>query len=1264
MKENNNDEGEINNNDNDTETLLLKQPLLLNKTNSFHSSNLNNEKIYVDGYDIYCDSKYKIKEIITLKISPTKKCLFIILNIITLGIINLIINYYPHLKLYLLYNKVEIDKSSYIGIYCEDGFFYIVELKKNILPGIEKIPLKTNVISNIPNANKIYTFIFKCFKYIYNEEKNCFSNVCFTLNGTEGEIIKNFWNGLSPNETSYQNIIYGKNGINLETYNFLKLLINEIKYPFNIYIIISIMIWIINNYLIYSFIFLILFAYLLIENVLEKKKDLQNLKNFSKLSGNVTVYQRDIFNDNVIKIIKNVNDLVPGDIYEIQNIENNIIPCDSILINGNIIINESIISGESGFIFKSPLSPTSSNNFDIQKNTNNILYSGTKIIQSYIPEHLNKDNNNIPKALVIGTSFMTKKGNVIREIIYQNKNINKFNEDKNKYIIILFIYSFFYILISLIFLLKTNKTKKEILKFLLDLITIIVPPILPICLNFGIKSSIRRLKKKNIKCVNKDKVNFAGTVDTICFEPSGILSENNIEYFGIQPVILFNEEKIIFDKIYTNLDDNIIRGYNHYKNKIKNNNIDNNDNNNENLLNFNEDYNQLFIECMACCNSLSFDKTNNNLIGNLLDLKMFEETKWKYTNYDGGLIQLYLRPPQENELKLKVNNLLINEEEEDSNFKNHYEIGIVKHFENLPKYQRMSVIVKNLNEKNYKLFVKGSPEVIKELCKSNSLPENYDQIINNNIKVGNQVIALAYSYKNLNFKNIDNIDRDQFETNLKFLGFIIIKNKIKENSSFVIQKLKKQKYKIFLSTYKDTFTAINISKQCQIIRPEDIVFTIELNENNNLKFVHVENYSDTEKFEMIEKFYEIESDMKKEILNEYYLDEIFEFEDEQTLQENVDNFKNKIIYDDYYLNVEFKEKESNYINPSINKHIMIIDGSTFEKIYLFRNKYLSTKDKNYLIYYNAFNLIINKCRLFSGMNLWNKMILLQHLKEIGNNVCICSNNISDCGALIYSDIGLSFLSEKKLIALSFVNEENDINSLVNLLAEGKASTVAYIQIFKVIIIYSFIQSSSVIILLYSGKYLTNRQFLISDLFIIIPICFFISCTDTNKKLSYHKLTGRLVNFSIYLSLLIEGIIIFFFQILTIFILYRQKWYYTNNNELFPGYDNSVIFLMSNFQYLISVIFFSVTYPFRKSIFTNYLLILYLIVGFSYYAYIIVDPDDYSLSYLNLNYFPSYFFRTIILSICILNLICSYLFESYLLPFIMFNYNNNKSNINN
>ena len=41
----------------------------------------------------------------------------------------------------------------------------------------------------------------------------------------------------------------------------------------------------------------------------------------------------------------------------------------------------------------------------------------------------------------------------------------------------------------------------------------------------------------------------------------------------------------------------------------------------------------------------------------------------------------------------------------------------------------MSVICKNQIDNKYRVFVKGSPEKISELCRQNTLPHNFEEVM-------------------------------------------------------------------------------------------------------------------------------------------------------------------------------------------------------------------------------------------------------------------------------------------------------------------------------------------------------------------------------------------------------------------------------------------------------------------------------------------------------------------------------------------------------
>jgi len=53
-------------------------------------------------------------------------------------------------------------------------------------------------------------------------------------------------------------------------------------------------------------------------------------------------------------------------------------------------------------------------------------------------------------------------------------------------------------------------------------------------------------------------------------------------------------------------------------------------------------------------------------------------------------------------------------------------IAIVKRFDFESKLQRMSVIVKNNIDSSFRAYVKGSPEMVADLCRSETIPANFE----------------------------------------------------------------------------------------------------------------------------------------------------------------------------------------------------------------------------------------------------------------------------------------------------------------------------------------------------------------------------------------------------------------------------------------------------------------------------------------------------------------------------------------------------------
>lgn len=115
----------------------------------------------------------------------------------------------------------------------------------------------------------------------------------------------------------------------------------------------------------------------------------------------------------------------------------------------------------------------------------------------------------------------------------------------------------------------------------------------------------------------------------------------------------------------------------------------------------------------------------------------------------------------------------------------------------------MSVIVKASDVPMYQVFCKGSPETIINLSKSHSVPNNIISRLDDFTGQGYRVIAMATKVLTETKQNeAENLNRDQVESDLEFLGLIVLENKLKPVTSGVIYTLKTANMNVVMITGK------------------------------------------------------------------------------------------------------------------------------------------------------------------------------------------------------------------------------------------------------------------------------------------------------------------------------------------------------------------------------------------------------------------------------------------------------------------------------
>ncbi len=241
---------------------------------------------------------------------------------------------------------------------------------------------------------------------------------------------------------------------------------------------------------------------------------------------------------------------------------------------------------------------------------------------------------------------------------------------------------------------------------------------------------------------------------------------------------------------------------------------------------------------------------------------------------------------------------------------------------------------------------------------------------------------------------------------------------------------------------------------------------------------------------------------------------------------------------------------------------LAITGNTFETLWKLRNKYLIDNDEKSKEYYYIFRKILQNGFIFARMSPDHKTILVECLREEKFTVLMCGDGANDCGALRAADVGVSLSEEEASIAAHFTSNKPDISCLIKLLREGKASLTTSIQTFKYMMIYSVIQFTAVTLLLIFNSYLSDNQFLASDLFIIFPLAFLIARTGAYEKLTSDQPNGELICLPIVSSILMQTIVQFACQYGIYLILITQDYFdkkecKTDEHNVFPCLVNSV-----------------------------------------------------------------------------------------------------------
>ena len=1278
----------------------ISQPLLSEmKNTNYQNNNLNsNMKYIVDKYDENCIDDSKIEYIECLLEEQNKNFFYFLLSIITLGIFALFLEIYPLLKVKFSYLRVSIYNASHFFVKCYDGKYYIKKAYEIKLPR-----LTNNNLANLTKLPVLCTqtkfFEFKLHKYVFNPEKNNFSSVTFKIsNNANYEVIsRKMIGGLSEEEINYQKIYIYKNKFINNITSIKDIFDSEFSNPFYLVQFFCIIAFIILEYTLYCKILIISTIIILLFTIYETQSHIYFVNKLVAYSVNVNVRRK------MKTINMNSDNLVPGDILILP--ENDfILPCDVLLMTGTCIMNESFLSGESNPVFKSHI-PKNGDKFN-KNDQKYILYSGTKILQA----------KNDALGLVIGVGFDTEKGKLIRNILFceDKRELAIKNKERLKIIIYLLIICSVGILVPLkkIFILKLSSQK--ILLLYLKLITNLLPSAITISISIGIYVSFIRLKHQEISCLDRNKIDIAGNVNTICFDKTGTLTEDHVETYGCR-IVNCSKKVITFGNFIDDLEEMSQKTLEFYmnnnfpKNKKK---LDEeleglkhnfNGNNNNNFLKLGQTHLQknmrlklYFIEALATCNSLT--KINGNIIGETIDLEMMKSTGWTFEECQGGFTLGNYRPNEEllKKYSFKENNNSNEKSDDDlSTINSIYQLDLIKRFDFVSKLQRMSVLVKNAKEDYFKVYCKGSAEKIKELCKPETIPSNYNRVMNSYSNQGLRVFALSFKLLKMHYLQSEKLSRESVEHDLIFLGFFIVKNKLRPRTKRTIDILTDVEIPTLISTGDNVFTAASVAKECHIVPDDQIIYHINVTPIsgseiyeltcNELIVDSIEDDEDEEEEEESENEFTYLrkitnrdiSKLEVESVDEDYLEsESYSYEEENDIH--------RIFKTQKEIQLKSLKIPENKIKEMKSNSCFAITGSTFKILYDLSQRYLKEINDENKEYHDIFIKIISNTLVFARMQPEHKTLLIQCLKKQNKIVAMCGDGVNDVGALRSADVGISLGADQSSASAHFMSAGQDIKCLLKLLAEGKACVSNFLACYKFMLVLCLIKFISCIFLFLINSILNNNQTILVDLFIILPNSVLISLTKPSTVLSEQRPLYVRAN-QICITLIAHGTIMLVFQIIVYVLMINQNWYHNhdyymnlfynskNNGTIYnetelnkniqinqerniydelkiPCLDNTILFDYYYLQCIITIIIFSLYTPFKKDLSENKYHIFYLVGNALFAIYIIFIHNSFIYNFFGLIDIENQNFKFTLLVVAIINFFISLYIEKELLKY--------------
>ncbi|KAK9475479.1 uncharacterized protein V1510DRAFT_409320 [Dipodascopsis tothii] len=595
------------------------------------------------------------------------------------------------------------------------------------------------------------SFLFQKRRFIFERETGSFKPPVYPIDAG-GLKVKHFQLADGVSNVGVAVKKYGPNKFDIPVPTFSELFYEHAVAPFFVFQVFCVALWLMDELWYYSLFTLFMLVAFESSVVYQRQRTMIEFRGMSIQPYGVMAYR----NSKWAEVQSDA--LVPGDLVSIVRTKDDSgLPCDLLLISGNAIVNEAMLSGESTPLLKDSIQLRPAEDLlDLDGlDKNSLLYGGTKVLQvtPAVGTKIPTPPDAGALAVVTKTGFETSQGSLVRMMIFSTERVGAGNVE-----------ALFFILFLLVFAIAASwyvwtegvKVDRKRSKLLLDcilIITSVVPPELPMELSLAVNSSLGALGKVAIFCTEPFRIPFAGRVDVCCFDKTGTLTGEDLLVEGVAGVL--NKPTDLLDIKQAEQNTTLVLATAHA------------------LVRLDE----------------------GEIVGDPMEKATVKALAWSVGKNDT------LASTNRNGPSLKVK--------------------ILRRFQFSSSLKRSSSIAATGN----KMFVgvKGAPETIKTMI--TTLPEHYEDTYKYFTRRGSRVLALAYKYlpDDISTNKINNIDREEIESNLKFAGFLVFTCPLKPDAISTVKMLNESSHRVVMITGDNPLTAVHVAEEVEIVTREVLI---------------------------------------------------------------------------------------------------------------------------------------------------------------------------------------------------------------------------------------------------------------------------------------------------------------------------------------------------------------------------------------------------------------------------------------------------------